>query len=81
MCADGAKPLAERFRYSDPFTALYRIGREEGLRVFGKGISANIGRSILMSMSPVSPSPSPSREYLCRCLRNANRAANKMYHR
>lgn len=49
MCADAAKPSAERFRYPDAVTGLYRIGREEGVRVFGRGLSANIVRSVLMS--------------------------------
>jgi len=49
MCADAAKPSAERFRYSDPVTGLYRIGKEEGAKVFGRGLSANIVRSVLMS--------------------------------
>ncbi len=52
MCADAAKPSAERFRYSDAVTGLYRIGKEEGIRVFGRGLSANIVRSVLMSKSP-----------------------------
>jgi dicarboxylate transporter 10 len=49
MCADAAKPPAERFRYADAVTGLYRIGSEEGVRVFGRGLSANIVRSVLMS--------------------------------
>lgn len=49
MCADGAKPPAERFGYPNPIVALYRIGRDEGLKVFGRGMSANIVRSVLMS--------------------------------
>lgn len=52
MCADGAKPPSERFRYPNPIIALYRIGRDEGLKVFGRGMSANIVRSVLMSKSP-----------------------------
>lgn len=52
MCADAAKPSAERFRYSDPVTGLYRIGKEEGAKVFGRGLSANIVRSVLMSKVP-----------------------------
>jgi dicarboxylate transporter 10 len=52
MCADGAKPPAERFRYPNPIVALYRIGRDEGVKVFGRGMSANIVRSVLMSTSP-----------------------------
>jgi dicarboxylate transporter 10 len=54
MCADAAKPSAERFRYSDAITALCRITREEGLRVFGRGLSANVVRSVLMSKKPQS---------------------------
>jgi len=50
MCADGAKPPAERFLYPNPIVALYRIGRDEGVKVFGRGMSANIARSVLMSM-------------------------------
>lgn len=49
MCADAAKPSAERFRYSDALTALYRIAKEEGVWVFGRGLPANIIRSVLMS--------------------------------
>lgn len=49
MCADGAKPLGERFLYPNPIIALYRIGRDEGIKVFGRGMSANIARSVLMS--------------------------------
>lgn len=49
MCADAAKPASERFFYSDAVTALYRISREEGLKVFGRGLSANVVRSVLMS--------------------------------
>ncbi|KAK4172204.1 mitochondrial dicarboxylate transporter [Triangularia setosa] len=48
MCADAAKPPAERFLYSDAVTALLRIAREEGVKVFGRGLSANIVRSVLM---------------------------------
>ncbi|KAK0721344.1 mitochondrial carrier domain-containing protein [Apiosordaria backusii] len=49
MCADAAKPPAERFLYSDAVTALVRIAKEEGVRVFGRGLSANIVRSVLMN--------------------------------
>ncbi|KAK3689494.1 mitochondrial carrier domain-containing protein [Podospora appendiculata] len=49
MCADGAKPPAERFGYSNGVSALYRIWKDEGIRVFGRGLTANIVRSVLMS--------------------------------
>ncbi|KAK4457964.1 mitochondrial dicarboxylate transporter [Cladorrhinum samala] len=55
MCADAAKPASERFFYSDAATALYRISREEGLKVFGRGLSANVVRSILMNISQIAP--------------------------
>ena len=51
MCADAAKPAPERFGYSDAVTGLVRIGKEEGIRVFGRGLSANVVRSVLMSES------------------------------
>lgn len=51
MCADGAKGASERFAYSNAIEGLYRIGREEGIGAFGRGISANVVRSILMSKS------------------------------
>lgn len=49
MCADGAKPPAERFAYSNGLAGLYRVGKEEGLSAFSRGISANVMRSVLMS--------------------------------
>jgi dicarboxylate transporter 10 len=52
MCADAAKPSAERFQYSNAVSGLYRIGKEEGVRVFGRGLFANIVRSVLMSKAP-----------------------------
>ncbi|WYZ36028.1 hypothetical protein EsH8_X_000675 [Colletotrichum jinshuiense] len=51
MCADGAKGASERFAYSNAIEGLYRIGREEGIGAFSRGISANVVRSILMSKS------------------------------
>lgn len=51
MCADGAKPLGQRFAYPDPIRGLVEIGRQEGVGAFTKGIGANIVRSILMSES------------------------------
>jgi dicarboxylate transporter 10 len=49
MCADGAKPVGQRFMYSNVFEAFIRTAREEGIQAFGKGITANIARSVLMS--------------------------------
>lgn len=49
MCADGAKAPAQRFNYRHAFDALHRIGREEGMRTFTRGLGPNIVRSVLMS--------------------------------
>lgn len=51
MCADGAKPSSQRFRYRNALEGLMRVGREEGLRAFFKGLTPNIIRSVLMSTS------------------------------
>ncbi|GAB1317648.1 hypothetical protein MFIFM68171_07858 [Madurella fahalii] len=66
MCADAAKPSAERFHYADAVTALYRITREEGPRVFGRGLSANIVRSVLMNVSQIAPYAAAKRTVLTR---------------
>lgn len=49
MCADGAKAPLERFAYANVAEALVRTARDEGLGAFGKGLTANITRSVLMS--------------------------------
>jgi dicarboxylate transporter 10 len=49
MCADGAKPPAQRFCYGNAINGLIRIAREEGVQTFSKGLVPNITRSILMS--------------------------------
>ncbi|KAK4196319.1 mitochondrial dicarboxylate transporter [Triangularia verruculosa] len=66
MCADAAKPTAERFLYSDAVTALARIVREEGIKVFGRGLSANIVRSVLMNVSQIAPYAAAKRTILSR---------------
>ncbi|KAK1760118.1 mitochondrial dicarboxylate transporter [Echria macrotheca] len=55
MCADGAKPVSQRFSYPNPIVGLYRIGRDEGVRVFARGMGANIVRSVLMNVSQIAP--------------------------
>ncbi|KAK0725273.1 mitochondrial carrier domain-containing protein [Lasiosphaeris hirsuta] len=66
MCADGAKPAAERFLYPNALVAFYRIWREEGVRVFGRGLSANIVRSVLMNVSQIAPYAAAKRALLSR---------------
>lgn len=51
MCADGAKAPAERFAYANALNAIIRVGREEGLKTFTKGLAPNVVRSVLMSKS------------------------------
>lgn len=53
MCADGAKEPEQRYRYGNAFKGLVRIGREEGLSAFTKGLGPNVVRSVLMSKSIV----------------------------
>ena len=53
MCADGAKESAQRFRYRHCFDAIIRIGREEGVRTFARGLGPNITRSVLMNVSQI----------------------------
>jgi dicarboxylate transporter 10 len=49
MCADGAKLPAQRFGYKHAFDAILRIGREEGVRTFTRGLGPNVVRSVIMS--------------------------------
>lgn len=49
MCADGAREPGKRFGYGNAVEAVVRVWREEGVRAFGKGVGANVARSVLMS--------------------------------
>ena len=49
MCADGVKPVTERYLYPNAIAGLIRIGQEEGLKAFYKGLGPNVMRSVLMS--------------------------------
>lgn len=49
MCADGVKPVTERYRYPNALAGIVRIGQEEGMKAFYKGLGPNVIRSILMS--------------------------------
>jgi dicarboxylate transporter 10 len=50
MCADGVKPMTERYRYPNALVGMMRIGQEEGLKAFYKGLGPNVIRSVLMSL-------------------------------
>jgi hypothetical protein len=49
MCADGVKTPSQRYLYSNAISGMIRIGRDEGLGAFTKGLGPNVVRSVLMS--------------------------------
>jgi dicarboxylate transporter 10 len=49
MCTDGVKAPSEKFGYRNSLVGLYRVGRDEGVSAFSRGLSANVVRSVLMS--------------------------------
>lgn len=53
MCADGAKPAAQQFGYKNCFDAIWRIGREEGVQTFARGLTPNIIRSVIMNVGQI----------------------------
>lgn len=53
MCADGAKPPSERFAYRNSIIGLIRIGREDGLAAYFRGLGPNVVRSVLMNISQI----------------------------
>ncbi|KAI4734686.1 hypothetical protein E4T50_14786 [Aureobasidium sp. EXF-12298] len=62
MCADGAKPAAERYNYGNSIRALYRIAKEEGMSTFSRGLTPNIVRSVIMNLT--NASYSTAKDYL-----------------
>ncbi|KAK3313066.1 mitochondrial carrier domain-containing protein [Apodospora peruviana] len=66
MCADGAKPASERFHYPNAAVGLYQIWKQEGVKVFGRGLSANVVRSVLMNVSQIAPYAAAKRTILAR---------------
>ncbi|RFU26090.1 hypothetical protein B7463_g10244, partial [Scytalidium lignicola] len=53
MCADGVKPVGERYAYRNAIQGLLRIGREEGIATFWRGLGPNVFRSVLMNVSQI----------------------------
>lgn len=49
MCVDVVKLLVECFFYLDVVIVFVWIVREEGVKVFGRGLFVNIVRSVFMS--------------------------------
>jgi len=64
MCADGVKTPSQRYLYSNAVSGLIRIGREEGVGAFTKGLGPNIVRSILMNVSQIAVYTSAKRQLL-----------------
>jgi len=64
MCADGVKAPAQRYLYPNAIRGLVRIGREEGLKTFTKGLGPNVVRSILMNVSQIAVYTSAKRQLL-----------------
>lgn len=56
MCADGARPAAERHHYPDAVRGLLRIARYEGVGLlFRRGLGATVVRSVLMNVGQIAP--------------------------
>jgi solute carrier family 25 (mitochondrial dicarboxylate transporter), member 10 len=51
MCTDAVKPAAQRYGYHNCFDGLYRVAKEEGVRVLYRGTTPNVLRSVSMSKS------------------------------
>ncbi|KAF2120294.1 mitochondrial carrier domain-containing protein, partial [Lophiotrema nucula] len=66
MCAEGAKPPQERFNYRNAIDALVRIGREDGLKAYFRGLAPNIVRSVLMNVSQIATYAGAKRKLMSR---------------
>ncbi|ETN36537.1 uncharacterized protein HMPREF1541_08815 [Cyphellophora europaea CBS 101466] len=64
MCADGAKAPGQQFGYKNSFDAILRIGREEGLQTFGRGLTPNIIRSVIMNVGQIATYSAAKHELL-----------------
>jgi dicarboxylate transporter 10 len=53
MCADGAKPSIERYGYRNALSGLVRIGVENGLGAYFRGLGPNVVRSVFMNVSQI----------------------------
>ncbi|KIW32024.1 uncharacterized protein PV07_03603 [Cladophialophora immunda] len=64
MCADGARSPSQRFGYNHALDAIIRIGREEGVRTFSRGLGPNIVRSVIMNVSQIATYSAAKRQLL-----------------
>lgn len=53
MCSDGARLPDQRYRYSNALQGLWRIGVQEGVATYTRGLGPNVVRSILMNVSQI----------------------------
>jgi len=53
MQADGRLPAAERRNYSNVFSALYRIGAEDGAAAYMAGVGPTVARAMIVNMFQV----------------------------
>lgn len=64
MCADGAKEPAQQFGYRNCFDAILRIGKEEGLQTFARGLAPNVVRSVIMNVGQIATYSAAKHELL-----------------
>jgi solute carrier family 25 (mitochondrial dicarboxylate transporter), member 10 len=64
MCADGAKRPSERFAYRNALSGLIRIGVDDGLGAYFRGLGPNVVRSILMNVSQIATYTETKRKLL-----------------
>ncbi|OAP60713.1 hypothetical protein AYL99_05715 [Fonsecaea erecta] len=64
MCADGARSPSQRFGYNHAVDAIIRIGREEGVRTFSRGLGPNVVRSVIMNVSQIATYSAAKRQLL-----------------
>jgi solute carrier family 25 (mitochondrial dicarboxylate transporter), member 10 len=64
MCADGARPPSQRFNYPNALVALWRVGYEDGLSAYMRGLGPNVVRSVLMNISQIATYTEAKRKLL-----------------
>jgi solute carrier family 25 (mitochondrial dicarboxylate transporter), member 10 len=64
MCADGAKPAIQQFKYKNCFDGIVRIAREEGIQTFGRGLAPNVVRSVIMNVGQIATYSAAKHELL-----------------
>jgi solute carrier family 25 (mitochondrial dicarboxylate transporter), member 10 len=70
MSADGAKAPEGRYVYRNCFDALWRIGQDEGLQTFARGLTPNIVRSVIMNVGQIATYSAAKHELLTNSMLN-----------